>query len=144
MYNFVNFNQLIREMLYTQYKKNSLTTTDEFDVNCQYDQFIEELKLNNYTLYQYTIGLLYIDNYRMLTYRNKNNNLTDDEEKLLERYENIDDLDSLLFELEIDQDLINTFKMSSLKYNFLNSRGKAHIILTDESYTLKFNKFHLF
>ena len=141
MINFIDFNGQIRNFLEQKY--NSFYNEDKESAGIKYFEFIEELK--NTSLYKIIIGLSFIDNYRLLLDKNKYQKTTIDEKSYLEIYEQITDLDDLLFKILEQPALLSSFIYGSIKFNRLNLKGKASILTQlDDQYVKKFSLFHQF
>lgn len=143
MVNFYNFNDEIRTCLnkmYLKFKKNFPN-----EENSKFYEFIDTIKMDNYVLYRIIIGLLFLDSYRILLDKKKYNNLTQMETDYLIIFEEIEDIDDLLFLLEEDPKMLNLIIYGSLKFKNMNLKGQANMLLqiSDEK-ALKFNKFYLF
>lgn len=143
MYKFLDINTFTRKKL-TILFKNLSTHFDKYEAAIQYYQYFENIKVENYEFYQYIIGLLFIDNYRLLSYRNQYNNLSEEEKNVLDSYQEIQSLDDLLFLIEQDPSLFHTMAFSSIKFQSLNQNGKASILMSiSDEYALQFNKYTL-
>ncbi len=141
MINFIDFNGQIRNFLEQKY--NSFYNEDKESAGIKYFEFIEELK--NTSLYKIIIGLSFIDNYRLLLDKNKYQKTTIDEKSYLEIYEQITDLDDLLFKILEQPAFLSSFIYGSIKFNRLNLKGKASILTQlDDQYVKKFSLFHQF
>lgn len=105
-------------------------------------EFLEQIKLESENLYNIIIGLAFLDNYCLLTYKKNSNNITEKELQDLVFFESIEDLDSLLLMLDDDPSLIYSFISGILKFNSLNLKGQANLLLqVDDNYAKKFNDF---
>lgn len=105
-------------------------------------EFLEQIKLESENLYNIIIGLAFLDNYCLLTYKKNSNNTTEKELQDLVFFESIEDLDSLLLMLDDDPSLIYSFISGILKFNSLNLKGQANLLLqVDDNYAKKFNDF---
>ena len=105
-------------------------------------EFLEQIKLESENLYNIIIGLAFLDNYCLLTYKKNSNNITEKEMQDLVFFESIEDLDSLLLMLDDDPSLIYSFISGILKFNSLNLKGQANLLLqVDDNYAKKFNDF---
>lgn len=141
MLTFLDINTITRKNLTLLFKKLS-TNADQFEAIIQYYQFLENLKEENFDLYQYMIGLLYIDNYRLLTYRDRFHNLSEAEQNIFEIYQQIQSIDDLIFAIEQDPSLLHTMAFSSIKFQNFNRKGKASILMcVNDDYAMKFNKY---
>lgn len=138
MTNFYNFNDEVRSILtdlYTNFSKDN--------ASIKLYEFLEQLKLENYNIYKIIIGLSFIDNLRILNDKKNHNNLTDTEQNNLALYENIEDIDDLMFYMGENQRLLSTFMFGSIKFKSLNLKSQANLLLqVSDSYVLNFNKFY--
>lgn len=143
MVSFYNFNDQIRNMLNDLYTTLSKKFKDE--KNIKFYQLIEEIKLENYDLYKNIIGLSFLDSYRMLLDKKKYNNLTQLEDEYLNQFNQIEDIDDLLFMIDENPKLLNLIILGTIKFKSLNLKGQANMLLqlSDEK-ALKFNNFYLF
>ncbi len=134
MVNFYDFNQEIRNLLETMYNhKVGL-----------YEN-LEQIKLENYSLYQNILGLIFLDSYRILKDKEKYDNLTVKEIELVSILNEIEDIDDLLIFINENPSYLSSFIIGTVKFNKLNIKGKATLLLTtSDEYALKFNKFYLF
>ena len=143
MVSFYNFNDQIRNMLNDLY--TALSKKFKNEKNIKFYQIIEEIKLENYDLYKNIIGLSFLDSYRMLLDKKKYNNLTQVEDEYLNQFNQIEDIDDLVFMIDENPKLLNSIILGTIKFKNLNLKGQANMLLqlSDEK-TLKFNKFYLF
>ncbi len=143
MVSFYNFNDQIRTMLNEIY--TTLSKKFKNEKNIKFYQLIEDIKLENYELYKNIISLSFLDSYRMLLDKKKYNNLTQTEEDCLVQFEQIEDIDDLLFTIDENPNILNLILLGTIKFKNLNLKGQANMFLqvSDEK-TLKFNKFYLF
>ena len=143
MVSFYNFNDQIRTMLNEIY--TTLSKKIKNEKNIKFYQLIEDIKLENYELYKNIISLSFLDSYRMLLDKKKYNNLTQTEEDCLVQFEQIEDIDDLLFTIDENPNILNLILLGTIKFKNLNLKGQANMLLqvSDEK-TLKFNKFYLF
>ena len=143
MVSFYNFNDQIRTMLNEIY--TTLSKKFKNEKNIKFYQLIEDIKLENYELYKNIISLSFLDSYRMLLDKKKYNNLTQTEEDCLVQFEQIEDIDDLLFTIDENPNILNLILLGTIKFKNLNLKGQANMLLqvSDEK-TLKFNKFYLF
>ena len=144
MVNFINFNGEIRAFLERTYQQ--FYNEDEKDeASVKYFEFIEELKNTNYNLYKIIVGLAFVDNYRLLIDKKAHKKLTENQQNHLEMYEQITDIDDLLFKIEEDSSLLSSIIYAPIKINHFNLKGKATILMQlDDDYVDKFNSFNRF
>lgn len=144
MVNFINFNGEIRAFLERTYQQ--FYNEDEKDeASVKYFEFIEGLKNTNYNLYKIIVGLAFVDNYRLLIDKKSHKKLTENQQNHLEIYEQITDIDDLLFKIEEDPSLLSSIIYAPIKINHFNLKGKATILMQlDDDYVDKFNSFNRF
>ena len=144
MVNFINFNGEIRAFLERTYQQ--FYNEDEKDeASVKYFEFIEGLKNTNYNLYKIIVGLAFVDNYRLLIDKKSHKKLTENQQNHLEMYEQITDIDDLLFKIEEDPSLLSSIIYAPIKINHFNLKGKATILMQlDDDYVDKFNSFNRF
>ena len=134
MVNFINFNGEIRSFLERTYQQ-FYNAEEKDEASVKYFEFIEELKNTNYNLYKIIVGLAFVDNYRLLIDKKAHKKLTENQQNYLEMYEQITDIDDLLFKIE----------EAPIKINHFNLKGKATILMQlDDDYVDKFNSFNRF
>lgn len=141
MISIYNVNEKIRQLLSNKF--NHFKQIYGSNVAEKFYEFLEQLKLENESLYNIIIGLAFLDNYCLLTYKKNNNNLTEKEMQDLDFFDSIEDLESLQLLLDDDPSLIYSFISGPLKFNSLNLKGRANLLLQiDNNYAKKFNDFH--
>ena len=144
MVNFINFNGEIRSFLERTYQQ-FYNTEEKDEASVKYFEFIEELKNTNYNLYKIIVGLAFVDNYRLLIDKKAHKKLTENQQNHLEMYEQITDIDDLLFKIEEDPSLLSSIIYAPIKINHFNLKGKATILMQlDDDYVDKFNSFNRF
>ena len=144
MVNFINFNGEIRSFLERTYQQ-FYNEEEKDEASVKYFEFIEELKNTNYNLYKIIVGLAFVDNYRLLIDKKAHKKLTENQQTYLEMYEQITDIDDLLFKIEEDPSLLSSIIYASIKINHFNLKGKATILMQlDDDYVDKFNSFNRF
>ena len=140
MIKFYNFNNEIRNTLNNFYF--TFAKKDKKLASSKFYELIENLKLENYDLYKIIIGLAFLDNYRILKDKEKYDNLTSEEMSILVTYQEIEDIEDLLFMLEENPSFISTFIFGTIKFSNLNIKNQANLLLqTSLEFALKFNKF---
>lgn len=141
MISIYNVNEKTRQLLSNKF--NHFKQIYGSNVAEKFYEFLEQLKLENESLYNIIIGLAFLDNYCLLTYKKNNNNLTEKEMQDLDFFDSIEDLESLQLLLDDDPSLIYSFISGPLKFNSLNLKGRANLLLQiDNNYAKKFNDFH--
>ena len=144
MVNFINFNGEIRSFLERTYQQ-FYNAEEKDEASVKYFEFIEELKNTNYNLYKIIVGLAFVDNYRLLIDKKAHKKLTENQQNYLEMYEQITDIDDLLFKIEEDPSLLSSIIYAPIKINHFNLKGKATILMQlDDDYVDKFNSFNRF
>ena len=144
MVNFINFNGEIRSFLERTYQQ-FYNAEEKDEASVKYFEFIEELKNTNYNLYKIIVGLAFVDNYRLLIDKKAHKKLTENQQNHLEMYEQITDIDDLLFKIEEDSSLLSSIIYAPIKINHFNLKGKATILMQlDDDYVDKFNSFNRF
>ena len=144
MVNFINFNGEIRSFLERTYQQ-FYNAEEKDEASVKYFEFIEELKNTNYNLYKIIVGLAFVDNYRLLIDKKSHKKLTENQQNHLEMYEQITDIDDLLFKIEEDPSLLSSIIYAPIKINHFNLKGKATILMQlDDDYVDKFNSFNRF
>ena len=144
MVNFINFNGEIRAFLERTYQQ-FYNAEEKDEASVKYFEFIEELKNTNYNLYKIIVGLAFVDNYRLLIDKKSHKKLTENQQNHLEMYEQITDIDDLLFKIEEDPSLLSSIIYAPIKINHFNLKGKATILMQlDDDYVDKFNSFNRF
>ncbi len=144
MVNFINFNGEIRSFLERTYQQ-FYNEEEKDEASVKYFEFIEELKNTNYNLYKIIVGLAFVDNYRLLIDKKAHKKLTENQQTYLEMYEQITDIDDLLFKIEEDPSLLSSIIYAPIKINHFNLKGKATILMQlDDDYVDKFNSFNRF
>ena len=140
MISFYDFNQEIRNILATMY--NQINNKKN---NIKLYEVLEQIKLENYSLYRNIIGLTFLDSYRILKDKEKYDNLTLKEIELVSILNEIEDIDDLLIFLDDNPSYLISFILGTIKFDRLNIKGQANLLLTtSDEYALKFNKFYLF
>ena len=113
--------------------------------NIKLYEVLEQIKLENYSLYRNIIGLTFLDSYRILKDKEKYDNLTLKEIELVSILNEIEDIDDLLIFLDDNPSYLISFILGTIKFDRLNIKGQANLLLTtSDEYALKFNKFYLF
>ena len=144
MVNFINFNGEIRSFLERTYQQ-FYNAEEKDEASVKYFEFIEGLKNTNYNLYKIIVGLAFVDNYRLLIDKKSHKKLTENQQNHLEMYEQITDIDDLLFKIEEDPSLLSSIIYAPIKINHFNLKGKATILMQlDDDYVDKFNSFNRF
>ena len=140
MISFYDFNQEIRNILATMY--NQINNKKN---NIKLYEVLEQIKIENYSLYRNIIGLTFLDSYRILKDKEKYDNLTLKEIELVSILNEIEDIDDLLIFLDDNPSYLISFILGTIKFDRLNIKGQANLLLTtSDEYALKFNKFYLF
>lgn len=136
----INYNQNIREHILNYFNEIFEILGTETDSINIVSNFIIKLKSENISLYETIIKSIFYDEYLLLKYRDVHNQLTEDEKLILKQYESIIDVEELLYIIEKNNNLINSFVFSSLKFNALNKVGKSfHLNSADEKHMLIFS-----
>ena len=140
MNKWINNNDLIRNMIDKYNSKLKNTSNDVFEETIKFNEFIEELKAENYNLYKIIIGLFFCDTILLLKYRDLYNQLNEEEVTLLQQYESIPDIEELIFIIEQDPSVLYAISNSSTKFNALNRNGKSvRLSIADEKFMRKFS-----
>ena len=135
MYKIFNYNALIRDYLYEVYLTIKNNSNNESEITNKYKILISSLKETNYSLYKIIINVLFTDQYRILKYRDLYMKLSDDEEYTYNQYKNIMDIDELLYILDNDDEILNTFLFSSVNFRTLKKVNQANHMLKDYEYS---------
>lgn len=143
MYSFLNINDIIRTNLQKVYEQ-FLKMYDNEQAILEINNFINNIKEQNYLFYQTLIGLGFIDRFSILNEKQKYDNLTEYEEQILELFNDICDLNDLEQILDSNPDILNYIINGIIIFNRLNKKNKAKALLQlDDKLIYNFNQFHL-
>lgn len=143
MYSFLNINDIIRTNLQKVYEQ-FLKMYDNEQAILEINNFINNIKEQNYLFYQTLIGLGFIDRFSILNEKQKYDNLTEYEEQILELFNDIYDLNDLEQILDSNPDILNYIINGIIIFNRLNKKNKAKALLQlDDKLIYNFNQFHL-
>lgn len=144
MINFINVNQEIRLFLTNVYM-SFYNSENKAEASIKYYEFIENIKMTDATFYNFIIGLCFIDSYRILIDKKNLKSLDENEKNNFEIYEQINDMDDLIFNIEKYPSIMSSIIYAPIKINQFNTKGRAIILSNlDPQYISKFNHFNYF
>lgn len=141
MINIENINENIRNYLEYIY----ITLQDKYgdDAGIKYYELLDELKDNKPNVYEIIVSIMFLDTIRLLIDKYNKNFITEEEKIILEYLKELNNIDDLLEELEENKNLLSIIINGPFKFNRLNVKGKATMLLvTPIEYANQFNKFH--
>lgn len=141
MINIENINENIRNYLEDIY----ITLQDKYgdDAGIKYYELLDELKDNKPNVYEIIVSIMFLDTIRLLIDKYNKNFITEEEKIILEYLKELNNIDDLLEELEENKNLLSIIINGPFKFNRLNVKGKATMLLvTPIEYANQFNKFH--
>ncbi len=141
MINIENINENIRNYLEDIY----ITLQDKYGDNAgiKYYELLDELKDNKPNVYEIIVSIMFLDTIRLLIDKYNKNFITEEEKIILEYLKELNNIDDLLEELEENKNLLSIIINGPFKFNRLNVKGKATMLLvTPIEYANQFNKFH--
>lgn len=136
-----NINENIRNYLEDIY----ITLQDKYgdDAGIKYYELLDELKDNKPNVYEIIVSIMFLDTIRLLIDKYNKNFITEEEKIILEYLKELNNIDDLLEELEENKNLLSIIINGPFKFNRLNVKGKATMLLvTPIEYANQFNKFH--
>ena len=113
------------------------------DAGLKYYELLDDLKENKPNVYEAIISIMFLDTIRLLIDKDNKKFITEEEKNILEYLKEIKSIDDLLEANEENPNLMSLIINGPFKFNRLNIKGKASILLTTPNeYAFKFNKFH--
>ena len=141
MINIENINENIRNYLEYIY----ITLQDKYgdDAGIKYYELLDELKDNKPNVYEIIVSIMFLDTIRLLIDKYNKKFIKEKEKIILEYSKELNNIDVLLEELEENKNLLSIIINGPFKFNRLNVKGKATMLLvTPIEYANQFNKFH--
>lgn len=121
---FFDINNMTRIYLKEIYESIILKTKPEKVFDC----FLEKIKIiknNNESLYKYLVGLMFVDDYKLITGLDE---ISETEEETLSFYESVNDLDELLLLIDEDESILSNMILSPVIFYNFNNISKAYMI----------------
>lgn len=113
------------------------------DAGLKYYELLDDLKENKPNVYEAIISIMFLDTIRLLIDKDNKKFITEEEKNILEYLKEIKSIDDLLEANEENPNLMSLIINGPFKFNRLNIKGKASILLTTPNeYAFEFNKFH--
>lgn len=113
------------------------------DAGLKYYELLDDLKENKPNVYEAIISIMFLDTIRLLIDKDNKKFITEEEKNILEYLKEIKSIDDLLEANEENPNLLSLIINGPFKFNRLNIKGKASILLTTPNeYAFEFNKFH--
>lgn len=141
MLNIENVNENIRNDLEDIY----IILQDKYGdtAGLKYYELMDELKENKPNVYETIISLMFLDTIRLLIDKDNKKFITNEEKTILQYLSEFKTIDDLLFAIEENPNLLGIIINGPFKFNRLNIKGKATILLTtSKEYAYEFNKFY--
>lgn len=111
------------------------------------DDYFNDLKEKNYTFYQYLIGMLFTDHYKLLRISEKYDDLDEDDEIFLKLYNDFYSLDDILNYVEEYPNALASFLYNMSEFNSYNyfEKREAWLSCKDElDFLKKFSPLNIF
>lgn len=136
-----NINENIRNYLEDIY----IILQDKYgdEAGLKYYEFLDELKDNKPNTYEIILSIMFLDTIRLLIDKDNKKFITEDEKIVLKYLNEFKNIDDLLEANEENPNLLSMIINGPFKFNRLNIKGKATMLLTKSNeYAFEFNKFH--
>ncbi len=114
-----------------------------YEAGLKYYEFLDELKDNKPNTYEIILSIMFLDTIRLLIDKDNKKFITEDEKIVLKYLNEFKNIDDLLEANEENPNLLSMIINGPFKFNRLNIKGKATMLLTTSNeYAFEFNKFH--
>lgn len=114
-----------------------------YEAGLKYYEFLDELKDNKPNTYEIILSIMFLDTIRLLIDKDNKKFITEDEKIVLKYLNEFKTIDDLLEANEENPNLLSMIINGPFKFNRLNIKGKATMLLTTSNeYAFEFNKFH--